>query len=372
VTPAPRLRVALDATSSLGVRTGVARVTSGLLDRLAERDDLDVTAYAVTWRGRQRLAGTLPPSVRPATRRVPARLTQALWQRVPWPRVERWTGPVDVVHANHLPPPARIPVLLTVHDLTYLNHPELCSPGARHYASLVQVAVDRGVAIHTHSRFVADEVRCFYGLPEERVVPISPGLDPPAGGDAARGRRLVDGDRYILAVGTVEPRKNLPALVRAFDRLAATDSRLTLVVAGPDGWGTDAFRAAVDVARHADRIRRPGWLDDVSRDDVLAGASVLAYPSVYEGFGFPPLEAMQLDVPVVASDAGSLPEVLGDGALLVDPADGEQLHAALGRALDDESTRQQLIVRGRARVAAYPWDGAVEAFVATYHRLAGG
>ena len=123
MTPAPRLRVALDATSSLGVPTGVAKVTSGLLERLAARGDLDVTAFAVTWRGRHRLAGTLPRSVRPATRRIPARLTQALWRRAEWPRVERWTGPVDVVHANHLPPPARVPVLLTVHDLTYLNHP---------------------------------------------------------------------------------------------------------------------------------------------------------------------------------------------------------------------------------------------------------
>jgi glycosyltransferase involved in cell wall biosynthesis len=371
VTSAPRLRVALDATSSLGVRTGVAKVTSGLLERLARRDDLDVTAYAVTWRGRRRLAATLPPSVRPATRRFPARLARTLWPRVAWPPVERWTGPVDVVHGNHLPPPARVPVLLTVHDLTYINYPELCSPGALHYPRLIQVAVDRGVWIHTYTRYVAEEVRDCYGLPDDRVVPIAPGLDPPAGGDPARGRRLVGSDRYLLAVGTVEPRKNLPVLVEAFDRLAAADRELTLVIAGPDGWGTDAYRAAVDRARHADRIRRPGFLDDARRDDVLAGAAVLAYPSVYEGFGLPPLEAMQLGVPVVASDRGSLPEVLGDAALLVDPADPERLQGALARALDDEPTRRQLIERGRARAAAYGWDRSVEQFVATYRRLAG-
>jgi len=371
VTPAPRLRVALDATSSLGVPTGVAKVTTGLLERLAGRDDLDVTAFAVTWRGRERLAGSLPPSVRPATRRFPARLARALWKRVEWPRVERWTGPVDVVHANHLATPARAPVLLTVHDLTYINYPELCNPGALHYPRLVQLAVDRGAFIHTHSRFVAQEVRDFYGLPDERVVPISPGLDPPVGGDAARGRRVAGSDRYVLTVGTVEPRKNLPVLVEAFDRLAATDPKLALVVAGPEGWGIDAYRAAVGRARHADRIRRPGWLDDVSRDDVMAGAAVLAYPSVYEGFGLPPLEAMQLGVPVVASNTGSLPEVLGDGALLIDPAEPEPLQEALARALDDGGTRRSLIERGRARVAEYGWDRAVEQFVATYRRLAG-
>ncbi|HEV3451061.1 MAG TPA: glycosyltransferase family 1 protein [Acidimicrobiia bacterium] len=365
----PRLRVALDATSSLGVRTGVGNVAGGLLEHLAARTDLDVTAFAITWRGRNRLAGTLPPSVHAATRRFPARLTRALWPRIAWPRVERWTGPVDVVHSLHVAPPARAPVLLTVHDLTHIRYPELSSPEARHYPRLVQVAVDRGATIHTYSQFVAAEVRDHYRLPAERVVTIAPGLDARPTGDAARGRGLAGSERYVLAVGTVEPRKNLPTLVRAFDALAATDRDLALVVAGPDGWGVQAFRAAVARAGHGDRVRRPGWLDDRSRDDLLAGASVLAYPSVYEGFGLPPLEAMRAGIPVVASNAGPLPEVLGDAALLIDPGDADELASALARVLDDEQLRRQLSERGRARVARYGWDGSVERFAATYRAL---
>lgn len=371
MTSEPRLRVALDATSSLGVRTGVGNVAGGLIEHLAGRGDLELSAFAITWRGRNRLAVTLPTSVRAATRRFPARLTRALWPRIAWPGVERWTGPVDVVHALHVAPPARVPVLLTIHDLTHVRYAELSSPEARHYPRLVQVAVDRGAVIHTYSEFVAAEVRDYYGLPGERVVTIAPGLDARPRGDAARGRRLAGSERYVLAVGTVEPRKNLPSLVRAFDALAATDQELALVVAGPDGWGVEAFRAAVERARHRDRIRRPGWLDDASRDDLLAGAAVLAYPSVYEGFGLPPLEAMQAGIPVVASNAGALPEVLGDGALLIDPASADELRIALARLLDDDEARQRLAQRGRARVARYGWDRAVQRFVDTYRELAG-
>jgi hypothetical protein len=115
----PRLRVAVDATSSLGVQTGIGRVTMQLLEQLASRDDLDTTAYAITWRNRRRLAEVVPRGVRAATRAFPARLTRLLWPHGTFPSVEHWTGPVDVVHAtNYVAPPSRAPVLLTVFDLT--------------------------------------------------------------------------------------------------------------------------------------------------------------------------------------------------------------------------------------------------------------
>ena len=174
----------------------------------------------------------------------------------------------------------------------------------------------------------------------------------------------------MLAVGTLEPRKNLPTLVAAFDAMAAEEPDVALVIGGPDGWGAAEFNAAVNRASHRDRIRRLGWLEDGARGDLLAGAAALAYPSRYEGFGFPPLEAMQAGVPVVASTAGSLPEVLGDGAVLVDPDDVDALAAALGRVVRDEALANELTRRGRARADGYRWDRAAEAFVATYQRVA--
>ena len=367
----PRLRVAVDATSSLGVQTGIGRVTSQLLEGLARRDDLDTTAYAISWRGRQRLASVVPAPVRAATRAFPARLTRVCWPRARFPSIERWTGPVDVVHAtNYVAPPSRAAVLVTVFDLTYAHFPELASGDALRYPVLVDVAIRRGASLHTASDFVRAEIQDRYDLEPDRVIRVYPGLGAPPTGNAGRGRQVAGSERYVLAVGTVEPRKNLPRLVQAFDAVAATHPEVTLVVAGPDGWGVDAFDAAVAGAHHRDRVRRLGWVEEGDRQDLLAGATVLAYPSVYEGFGLPPLEAMQAGTPVVAARAGALPEVLGDAALLPDPNDVDDLAASLNRVLDDEELRQTLIERGARRTREYQWDRAIPEFVATYHRLA--
>lgn len=368
---APRLRVALDATPLLGVRTGVGHVTARLIDELAQFAQLDVRAYAISWRGREQLVAALPSPVVAATRRFPARLTRLAWPRVAAPRVEYWTGPVDVVHAtNYVAPPAQAPVLLTVHDLTTERLPALRAPGSEDTERLVRVALARGALIHTFSDFVAAEVREHYGLPPARVVRIAPGLAPVVPADPARGRSLAGADRYVLALGTVEPRKNLPVLVRAFDRVAATRPEVALVVAGPGGWGVEAFQSAVDAARHRDRIHRIGYIEEADRASLLAGATVLAYPSRYEGFGHPPLEAMQVGVPVVAADAGALPEVLGDAALLPDPDDVDAVADALAEVLDDAELRARLVGRGLERVQRFSWARAGPEFLATYQQLA--
>src|SRR5690606_24040703 len=156
-----------------------------------------------------------------------------------------------------------------------------------------------------------------YGASPDRVVAVPLGVDPPEHASPADGHRLAGGDRYVLALGTVEPRKDLPLLVEAFDLLAVDDPDLRLVHAGPDGWGADAFTECIDRSPRRDRIVRLGWVDDAARSALLHGAAVLAYPSRYEGFGLPPLGAMSVGTPVVATAVGSLPEVLGDAAILV-------------------------------------------------------
>jgi glycosyltransferase involved in cell wall biosynthesis len=203
------------------------------------------------------------------------------------------------------------------------------------------------------------------------VHTVAPGVPPVDAGDAAVGRRIAGTDRYVLALGTVEPRKDLPTLVAAFDAVAAGDGDLRLVVAGPDGWGVDAYQAAVDAAHHADRVVRLGWVEPPARAGLLAGASAFAYPSLYEGFGYPPLEAMSVGVPVVATTAGSLPEVLGDAAVLVAPRDTDALAGALAEVLTDAGVRDALVARGRERVARYSWDRCAEGLVAVYRDMAG-
>lgn len=365
-----QLRVAVDGTSLLGRRTGVGHMIDGMVTALAPRPDVDVVTFAVTWRGRTDLARAVPAGTDAATARVPARLARALWTRVDAPRVEHWTGPVDVVHApNFVAPPARAPVVVTIHDLTFVRYPEMCTADVRRYPRLIRRALGRGAVVHAVSDFVADEVRAEFDLPTERVVRVYAGLRATAGGDAPSGQRLAGAPRYVLALGTVEPRKNLPRLLRAFDAVAADHGDIGLVVAGPDGWDGDAFAAAWDSARHRDRIRRLGYVSEPDRRDLVAGATVFAYPSLYEGFGHPPLEAMAAGVPVVAGRAGALPEVLGDAAVLVDPTDDDDLSAGLAAALDDAALRTGLVTRGHQRVHGYSWERAADELVGLYRHV---
>jgi len=260
--------------------------------------------------------------------------------------------------------------VVTVHDLTPLHFPEMCDSASLAYPALVRRALRRGAWVHTVSRFVAAEAVEHLGADPERVVAIHSGVPPVHRADPESGRSLAGGDRYVLALGTVEPRKDLPLLVDAFDAVAAGRPDLRLVLAGPDGWGSDALAGAVEVAHHRDRIVRLGWVRADQRASLLAGASVLAYPSRYEGFGFPPLEAMASGVPVVATRAGALPEVLGTAAVLVPVGDVDALAGALAELLDDSQLGASSIEAGLRQASGYDWGRTAAAMVELYRRAA--
>jgi glycosyltransferase involved in cell wall biosynthesis len=347
-------------------------VTAGLLAALARRDDVDVHAYALSWRGRDALSAAVPPGIRASTRPIPALVVREFWERgLARPRAEDWTGRVDVVHAtNFVAPPARAPVVVTVHDVTFLRFPELCTADTLRYPRLLRRSIARGAVVHTPSEFVAAEVRELLDTPDDRVVAIHSGVPAVRDGDAARGRALAGADRYVLALGTIEPRKNLTTLVRAFDRVAETDDELGLVLAGPSGWDAARVQSAIDASTARSRVLQTGFVNDRDRADLLAGASVFAYPSVYEGFGFPPLEAMQCGVPVVAGDAGALPEVLGDAAVLVTPTDVDALADAIETLADDTGVeRAARVARGRERVGRYDWATTADRMMQLYRSL---
>ena len=366
------LRVAIDATPLLGQRTGIGTFTHELIERVAVDPSVDLTCFAVTWRGRRLLRGHVPPRARVAEWPMAARPLRAAWLRSDQPPIEVFTGGVDLVHGPNfvVPPSWRGAELVTVHDLTAVRFPELCTADTLAYPALVARAIRRGATVHTPSTYVAEEVVEHFDIEPARVVAIPNGVSAIEPVDPAEGHALAGGDRYLLGLGTVEPRKDFPLLVRAFDALAAGDPELRLVIAGADGWGADALTDAIAGARHRDRIVRLGWVDEWDRAALLRGATAFAFPSVYEGFGIPPLEAMAVGVPVVASAAGSLPEVLGDAALLVPPGDESSLAEALATAVTDPAVRRRLSERGVERARRYTWDDTAAALVELYHLLA--
>ncbi len=371
---AERLSLAFDATPLLGTPTGVGAFCSGALMGLAARSDIDVGAFAVSWRRRRGIESRVPRGVATRQRPMPARPLHLAWRRVPWPPVEWFVGRRDVVHGSNfvVPPTARAARVVTVHDLTVVRFPELCDPPTLVFPALVRRAVAEGAWVHTPSSFVADEVAAELGVDASRVRAVHhgiPPLFPDPGGSAGELRppELPEGcDRYVLAVGTVEPRKDYPLLVAAFGEIAGDLPGVALVIVGGDGWGAADLHAALAASPVRRRVVRTGYLDDVSLAGALRGADVLAYPSRYEGFGFPPLQAMAAGVPVVATAAGAVPEVVGDGALLVPTGDRDGLAAALAQVLEGGADVAALVARARVRAGTFSWEACAAGLTTLY------
>jgi glycosyltransferase involved in cell wall biosynthesis len=373
------VRLALDATPLLGARTGVAHFASGALRALAARPGTEVFGYALSSRGRTALREVLPPGVTSGWA-VPARPLLWLWARSDAVTAERIVDvdeAVDVVHGtNFVVPPARHAArVVTVHDLTCVRYPEMCTRPTLRYPALIRRAVAAGAWVHTPSAFVAAEVCDVFAVAPERVRAVPHGLrvagdegHDATAADAGRrmAKELTGCARYVLALGTVEPRKDLPLLVRAWGMVAGGRHDVSLVIAGPDGWGADALTAAVHASPYADRIGRTGYVEGEVRAALLAGAAVLALPSVYEGFGLTPLEAMDHGVPVVATAAGAVPEVCGDAALIVPVGDDVAFADALAAVLDDSACAASLAARGPQRAAEYSWDRCADGLLALY------
>jgi glycosyltransferase involved in cell wall biosynthesis len=365
--PARSVVAAVDATPLLGKQTGVGVSVAGFITAVSADPTIDVVAYGLSATAGRTLPGILPETVRAGRAiPIPAHALLRAWEHVEHPAVERWTGPVDVVHGTNfvVPPSSQAARLVTVHDLTPVCFPELCSPTSLRYPRLIRRALDHGASVHTVSQSTADEIVDHFDVDPGRVHTIHNGLTPlppPLPRDQSA-------PPYILALGTVEPRKGLPDLVAAFDRMATAVPDLQLKIAGPSGWGEDALDEARRSARHADRIHRIGWVED--RSTLIAGAQLLAYPSLYEGFGLPPLEAMSLGVPVVTTTAGAIPEVVGGAALVVAPGDVPALAEALHLVATDAATQKRLIDAGTERARLFTWERAGRELADLYRSLA--
>jgi glycosyltransferase involved in cell wall biosynthesis len=263
------------------------------------------------------------------------------------------------VPAHVLPLLRPLPAVVTVHDLGYRYFPGAHPPAQRRYLDWSTRFSARAAAhVLADSSATRADLARFYLIPESKVTVVYPGRDErlrPVDPEPVRARYgLPPG--YVLHVGTLQPRKNLARLMDAVAALRPRWPGLTLVLAGRPGWLSAPLLA--QARANAAFVRLLDYVPDADLPGLYAGAAVFAFPSLYEGFGFPVLEAMACGVPVVCANAASLPELAGDAALLVDPADTAALAAALDRLLADPALRQALIARGLAHIQRFTWSAA--------------
>jgi alpha-1,3-rhamnosyl/mannosyltransferase len=380
------LRIAFNATPLLSPLTGIGNYIAHLGAALAVTEQIDAFSfYGRRWRHeapRPWVAGG-PVEERSRARRfrhwVPSPVRTLLryaWQPLLGGDLRRRR--ICLYHEpNYVPLSYAVPVVITIHDLSWLRYPKtLPADRVRWLERGVPRAIDRAAAIIVDSEFVRKEVLDTFAVAPERVHAVHLGVSetfyPRGAKDAApvlSAHGLVHG-QYVLALSTIEPRKNLEHVLEAYGRLPeALRARHPLVVGGAKGWRAGRLESTLrDLARRG-QIRFLGHVHAAELPIIYAGAAALVFPSRYEGFGLPPLEAMAAGVPVIVANAASLPEVVGDAAIMVDPDRPEETAARIEELFGDARLRARLSAKGRARAAIFTWSSCAAATLAVY-RLA--
>ncbi|HLB12881.1 MAG TPA: glycosyltransferase family 1 protein [Dehalococcoidia bacterium] len=370
------MHVGLDYTPAIRQGGGIGRLTRGLVQGLSQVDREN--HYSLLVRGRLRPVD-LPANFR--VRRLPIsdRLSHVVWHRMGMPlAVDLFTGRLDLFHSlDYLLPPVRKGArVITVHDLTFLVVPQYAEPKlARYLARALPHSIARASLVLADSEATRQDLLTLLEVPPEKVEVVYAGVDPSF-------KRVTDISRlgrvrekyglegpFILNVGTLEPRKNLEGLVRAFALLRG-EARLPhrLALAGGRGWLYQGLFGLVEELGLRELVSFLGYVAEEDLPALLSLAEAFVYPSFYEGFGLPPLEAMACGAPVVASTAPCLPEVLGEAALLVDPTDHQALASAVLRVLEDSQLRCTLLAKGTQQAAKYTWTAAAERALSLYRR----
>lgn len=373
-------RICLDISPAIHGRAGIGRYAGELTAALAALGDGH--EYALFY-NRAREAVPAPPldrlprlSTNDGDR--PWRLRVLLAHLAGRPQDRRFPG-VTLFHATDhlLPHLSAVPSVFTLHDLTFRLHPTTHTPLNRWFHLLMMPLFLRAAtAVIAVSECTRRDALRLYGLDEARVRVIHEGVGGqfrPAGPQAisAVRRRYGLPERFILYLGTIEPRKNLSTLLDAYLALRSQGTACGLVIAGRQGWRSQPFMRRLRELGLEEEVSLPGFVTEADLPALYSAASLLALPSLYEGFGLPVLEAMACGTPVVCSNTSSLPEVAGDAALLVAPHDTAGWAGAMGHVLADPALQAELRARGLARARRFGWPAAARATLDTYRACGG-
>jgi glycosyltransferase involved in cell wall biosynthesis len=366
------MRIAIDARTLASPKTGDRTYCLNLTRALARVDRRN--EYLLYTACETPLADVGAANFR---QRLLAARPEWSWTPVALPRAAR-ADRCDLVHVQYIVPPyCPAPLITTVHDISFRRHPRWFPvKHALLLNLLVPLAMARAERVITCSEYTRREMIELYGTEPEKIVVTPYAADPiyrPVAAEVARQavrERFNLRHPYILSVGVLQPRKNLPRLVEAYTRIAREVPQ-HLVLVGKEGWAFEALRKRVARSGVTSRIHFTGYVADADLPPLYAAADLFVYPSLYEGFGLPPLEAMACGTPVVTSNTTSLPEVVGDAALTVDPRDAGALAAAIAEVLTSPERRAELIQRGLARAQQFSWERTAEETVAVYEEVRG-
>jgi glycosyltransferase involved in cell wall biosynthesis len=350
------MRILADYRPALRARTGVGEYMHQLIAAYTAANDDDVVVFTSSWKDRPPPDTARELRARVVDRRVPVRALNYAWHRLEWPPVEWLAGAVDVAHAAHplLIPARRAAQVITIHDLFFLSDPAATSAEIRRdYAPLAAVHARRADAIVTSTEYGRDLVVSELGAAADRVYVCPPGA--PTWHQLGRAPRAID-DGEILFVGTLEPRKNVGALLDAYALLRQRrPAAPPLVLAGRATPHAETWLHRIGEPPLAGHVRHLGYVPAAEREALYARARVLVLPSLNEGFGLTALEAMSAGVPLIASNRGSLPEVTGGAGVLVDPTDVRGIASALERLVADDDAALRVAQAGLSRAAQFTW-----------------
>ncbi len=357
------MKVALELQPCCRERSGIGVYAYELAKRMGGTDGIEFYGNIFNFLGRDDNSASLEGISIPLRecRMLPYSVYRRVWDIVPVPYEKLFRGGADMnVFFDYIvPPKIGGKVLTTIHDMTYMRFPE--TMGARSLKRLMdgmERSVERSDRVATVSEFSKREIVELLKIPEEdiSVVPCAPSIGG-VPGDFARcaGKFGITGP-YLLYVGTIEPRKNLSRLIGAYKMLRAEQGiPHQLVLAGGKGWANEKIYKQ---AESVQGVIFTGYVSESEKYALYQNAAAFVFPSLYEGFGIPPLEAMRFGCPVICADAASLPEVVGDAAALADPLDEADIAQSIWKVISDEGYAAELARRGRAREREFTWDSS--------------
>lgn len=354
------MKICIDIQAAIAQRAGVGRYTKSLVEHLAKEtngsDELSLFYFDFQ---RQGMPFPVPGAEQRACRWIPGRFVQQAWKRISFPPYPLFAGKADIYHFPNfiLPPLKGAKSVVTVHDLSFLRHPETTEERNLAYlTSKIHDTVQRADAIITDSHFSAREIEELLRVPSEKIFPIHLGLNhstrTASAEEVEKTKRELKLERpYLLTVGTLEPRKNIPFLIDVFEKMNHPD--LELIIAGMPGWKYEPILERME--QSSANIRYLRYVEEEHLVPLYAAAEMFVFPSIYEGFGFPPLEAMTCGTPVFSSAAGPLPEVLGNAAAFGTAFDADAWADEITALLNDTPRREQLRQNGYEQIKKFSW-----------------